>query len=209
MHSSTNPIAQSALANFDQFQWSQGVQDRVGGKDRASGAAEAPRHGNLGDLPNFPEGLRPAPIVGRKHKSLHPSSSSESSLSPRDSPRGSGRASPRHYPQYGSGDEYDSQIGSQHGSSCDEGDESGSKRRKPSKSQWTDEEDLFMDAVRMAIRVGGDVDTTAAMTAALAGARVGLSGLPQMAEVVTDQGTYGYDELCALASQAWHLAMRG
>ena len=148
MHSSTNPIAQSALANFGQFQWSQGVQ-RLGDQERSGvggvGGDGGKASASLGDLPMLPEGLRPAPIVGRKHKSHHPSSSSESSQSPHNSPRDS----PRHYSQHGSSDDdygshYGSQHGSQHGSSCDEGDEAGPKRRKPSKTQWTDEEDLFI-----------------------------------------------------------------
>jgi len=67
------------------------------------------------------------------------------------------------------------------------------------------EEDLFMDAVRIAIRAGGDVDTTAAMTGAIAGARIGLGGLPQMAGTVNDRGTWDYDQLADLAKRAHKL----
>jgi ADP-ribosylglycohydrolase len=51
---------------------------------------------------------------------------------------------------------------------------------------------------------GGDVDTTAAMTGALAGARVGLRGLPEdMAVLVHDRGAWGYDQLVALARDCY------
>ena len=80
------------------------------------------------------------PVVGRKHKTHHPSSSegSEASLSPRDSPRHHGS----------SADEYDSLYGSIHGSSAEEGEEprpsSSQKRSKTTKAQWTSEEDFFI-----------------------------------------------------------------
>ncbi len=53
-----------------------------------------------------------------------------------------------------------------------------------------------------AIEVGGDVDTTAAMAGAMVGARVGLSGLPEAARQVNDQGAWGYDALAALCLRA-------
>lgn len=65
----------------------------------------------------------------------------------------------------------------------------------------------YWDAVCAAIRVGGDVDTTAAMTGAIAGAHVGLEALPPLARRVTDQGAYDYDALVDLAHQV--LAARG
>lgn len=59
------------------------------------------------------------------------------------------------------------------------------------------------NAICCAIEVGGDVDTTAAMTGALAGARNGLSSLPAaLIEQLTDQGTWGLAELTSLASRA-------
>src|SRR5262249_578309 len=39
--------------------------------------------------------------------------------------------------------------------------------------------DSYMDAICTAIACGGDVDTTAAMTGAISGARLGLAGLPE------------------------------
>ena len=58
----------------------------------------------------------------------------------------------------------------------------------------------FVAAIDTAIAVGGDVDTTAAMTGAIAGAHVGLGGIPEdFACLVNDRGTWGRAELCALA----------
>lgn len=62
--------------------------------------------------------------------------------------------------------------------------------------------DDYWETMRTAIRVGGDVDTTAAMAGAISGARIGLEGLPMdLAREVTDQGTWGFDELVALAHE--------
>lgn len=64
--------------------------------------------------------------------------------------------------------------------------------------------DDWLGAVALAIRPGGDVDTTGAMTGAMAGARLGLGAIPEpLARTVTDRGTWGYDELVALAGQAF------
>jgi len=71
-----------------------------------------------------------------------------------------------------------------------------------------DEADPYLDAVRIAIRVGGDVDTTAAMTGAIAGARVGLARLPPLARAVNDRDTWGYEALVALAERGWRLAVK-
>jgi len=61
--------------------------------------------------------------------------------------------------------------------------------------------DDYVEAIAVAIGVGGDVDTTAAMTGAIVGAAVGLHGLPpQQARLVHDRGALGYDELCALGA---------
>ncbi|MDP6621403.1 MAG: ADP-ribosylglycohydrolase family protein [Alphaproteobacteria bacterium] len=59
----------------------------------------------------------------------------------------------------------------------------------------------YWAAISTAIAVGGDVDTTAAMTGAMAGARVGLEALPPLARQVHDQGTWGYEELVALSGE--------
>ncbi len=60
----------------------------------------------------------------------------------------------------------------------------------------------YLETIRTAIAVGGDVDTFAAMTGAIAGARVGLDALPPgLARRVHDLGEWGYDELVALARE--------
>ena len=59
--------------------------------------------------------------------------------------------------------------------------------------------DDYWEAVCLAIRVGGDVDTTAAMTGAISGARLGEAALPELADRVTDQGTWGRAELSVMA----------
>lgn len=60
--------------------------------------------------------------------------------------------------------------------------------------------DDFWEAICTAIAVGGDVDTTAAMTGAIAGARMGLNGIPaDAAHLITDQGTWEREELTQLA----------
>ncbi len=59
------------------------------------------------------------------------------------------------------------------------------------------------EALCLAIEVGGDVDTTAAMTGAIAGARCGLGTLPSgLTAKLNDQGTWGREELIALAHGA-------
>jgi ADP-ribosylglycohydrolase len=60
--------------------------------------------------------------------------------------------------------------------------------------------DDYMESICTAIAVGGDVDTTAAMTGAMSGALVGLDRLPrELAQQVNDAGTWGHDELVRLA----------
>jgi ADP-ribosylglycohydrolase len=60
--------------------------------------------------------------------------------------------------------------------------------------------DDYWESICTAIAVGGDVDTTAAMTGSISGARVGLAGLPdELARCVNDRGTWTYEELLALA----------
>jgi ADP-ribosylglycohydrolase len=64
--------------------------------------------------------------------------------------------------------------------------------------------DDYWEALCTAIAVGGDVDTTAAMTGAISGARVGLDGIPKhFAQHIHDQGTWGYDDLVALTSTCY------
>lgn len=61
----------------------------------------------------------------------------------------------------------------------------------------------YWEAVCTAIAVGGDVDTTAAMTGAIAGAHVGRGALPDaLVARLGDRGTWGEAELTALAREA-------
>jgi ADP-ribosylglycohydrolase len=67
--------------------------------------------------------------------------------------------------------------------------------------------DDYLGVMATAIGCGGDVDTTAAMAGAISGARLGLSALPQdLAGHLTDRGTWGLDDLVALADEAWAVA---
>ncbi len=66
--------------------------------------------------------------------------------------------------------------------------------------------DDYAAAIDTAIAVGGDVDTTAAMTGAIAGARNGLNAPPShVATRLNDQGNWTYDDLVGLAQQAWRV----
>jgi ADP-ribosylglycohydrolase len=70
--------------------------------------------------------------------------------------------------------------------------------------------DDYMESICTAIAVGGDVDTTAAMTGAISGALLGLDGIPrELARQVNDVGTWGHDELVGLANQYHTVATRG
>ena len=70
--------------------------------------------------------------------------------------------------------------------------------------------DDYWRTVCTAIAVGGDVDTTAAMAGAVSGARVGLGALPlDLARGLNDRGTWGFQELVALAAKAHAIKMRG
>lgn len=58
----------------------------------------------------------------------------------------------------------------------------------------------YEQAVMTAIEVGGDVDSTGAMTGAIVGAAVGAEGLPKhLVTRLTDEGEWGYPDLCDLA----------
>jgi ADP-ribosylglycohydrolase len=62
--------------------------------------------------------------------------------------------------------------------------------------------DDYWEAICTAIGVGGDVDTTAAMTGAIAGTRVGLSEIPTDAtRLITDRGTWEWADLVRLAHE--------
>jgi ADP-ribosylglycohydrolase len=54
----------------------------------------------------------------------------------------------------------------------------------------------------MAIRVGGDTDTTAAIVGGIVGARLGLKSIPNyFVEKINDQGNYKADELIQICTQ--------
>jgi ADP-ribosylglycohydrolase len=62
--------------------------------------------------------------------------------------------------------------------------------------------DDYWATICTAIAAGGDVDTTAAMAGAISGTYLGLDGLPlDLANRLTDRGTWGLDELISLAHQ--------
>ncbi|MBD3166026.1 ADP-ribosylglycohydrolase family protein [bacterium] len=65
----------------------------------------------------------------------------------------------------------------------------------------------YWKAVRTAVEVSGDVDTTGAMTGALAGAHLGLDAIPEpLLEVVQDQGEWGQLDLRSLGQGLYTLA---
>jgi len=62
----------------------------------------------------------------------------------------------------------------------------------------------YWESICTAITSGGDVDTTAAMTGAISGARVGIDDIPNnWARRVTDRGEWEYDDLVRLAEQCY------
>lgn len=66
----------------------------------------------------------------------------------------------------------------------------------------------YWETICTAIWPGGDVDTTAAMAGAISGAHLGLGALPaDLAQRVTDQGTWGYAELVTLANQCYEIVV--
>jgi ADP-ribosylglycohydrolase len=61
----------------------------------------------------------------------------------------------------------------------------------------------YWETLCTAIAVGGDVDTTAAMAGAVSGAYNGLAAVPEpLARRLNDRGTWGRDDLAALARRA-------
>jgi ADP-ribosylglycohydrolase len=66
--------------------------------------------------------------------------------------------------------------------------------------------DNYLETMRTAIEVGGDVDTTAAMAGAMSGAYLGLDNLPvDLAARLTDGHTWGFNELRKLAADLYNL----
>lgn len=65
----------------------------------------------------------------------------------------------------------------------------------------------WWDAVCIAIRVGGDTDTLAAMAGAIAGARLGTSALPkELTARLTDRGRWNRDDLVTLSERSFRLS---
>ncbi len=61
----------------------------------------------------------------------------------------------------------------------------------------------YEEAISTAIAVGGDVDTTAAMTGAISGAHLGIKSLPDhLTTMLQDQGQWHYTDLVDLAESA-------
>ncbi len=68
--------------------------------------------------------------------------------------------------------------------------------------------DSFLDAISMAIRPGGDVDTTAAMCGAIVGARLGENGcgeLQPFVDCINDHGEWRQTELVRLCKEIFTL----
>ena len=67
--------------------------------------------------------------------------------------------------------------------------------------------DSYWQTICTAIRVGGDVDTTAAMAGAMSGAYLGLRGVrADPARMLNDRGQWGYLELLALIDEMVDIA---
>jgi ADP-ribosylglycohydrolase len=64
----------------------------------------------------------------------------------------------------------------------------------------------YEDAIKTAIRVGGDVDTTAAMTGAISGAFLGMEAIPlNISKYLNDKGTWDKDQLVQLATECYEI----
>ena len=64
----------------------------------------------------------------------------------------------------------------------------------------------YLEAICTAISVGGDVDTTAAMTGAISGAYLGVAAIPnELTEIINDQGSWTYPDLVDLAHQVYEI----
>jgi len=68
--------------------------------------------------------------------------------------------------------------------------------------------DNYWETICTAIQVGGDVDTIAAMAGAISGAHLGIDAIPRrLASKLTDQGTWGYEDLLNLSEKAYEIKM--
>lgn len=69
--------------------------------------------------------------------------------------------------------------------------------------------DDYIRVIHTAVAVGGDVDTTAAMAGAIAGARNGLGAIPAaLVASLNDRGQWRADDLIDLARRLWRLKER-
>lgn len=66
--------------------------------------------------------------------------------------------------------------------------------------------DDYIRVIHTAVAVGGDVDTTAAMAGAIAGAKNGINAIPAaLIEPLNDRGQWRSDDLIGLARRLWRL----
>ena len=67
----------------------------------------------------------------------------------------------------------------------------------------------YWETICTAIAVGGDVDTTAAMAGAISGAYLGIGAIPpDLSKKLTDNNTWGYDDLVGLAHRCHEIKMQ-
>ncbi len=74
---------------------------------------------------------------------------------------------------------------------------------------FCDSPDDYSAAICRALGQGNDADTLAAMTGALAGARLGLAKIPTQLVQCLEEGEQGRSYLLILAERLWQLAKRG
>jgi poly(ADP-ribose) glycohydrolase ARH3 len=74
---------------------------------------------------------------------------------------------------------------------------------------FCDSPDDYSAAICRALGQGNDADTLAAMTGALAGARLGLAKIPTQLVQCLEEGEQGRSYLLTLAERLWQLAKRG
>ncbi|MFQ5585837.1 MAG: ADP-ribosylglycohydrolase family protein [Thermodesulfobacteriota bacterium] len=66
--------------------------------------------------------------------------------------------------------------------------------------------DDYIETIRTAVGVGGDVDTTAAMAGAISGAYLGIEAIPsRLARRLTDRGRWGFTDLVELAGRVYEI----
>jgi poly(ADP-ribose) glycohydrolase ARH3 len=64
----------------------------------------------------------------------------------------------------------------------------------------------YWDAISTSVSIGGDVDTTGAMTGAISGAYLGIDVLPQhITKLLNDNGEWTYQDLIILAEECYNI----